>query len=94
MSFVSDLRMHVSTFAQQQSVDEAQVHVKLTLADGDEYVAQGLTINDATSQGGCAMIRGHATDASPVLCIRDTHIVKAELDTSPQEKPPIGFHAE
>ena len=92
--FLDGVVRHLQAFAAAAGTAAADVHVRLTLADGAVVVTQGLRTAGPlpSNSSGWGMIEGVGPTGAVV--VREAHVLKAEFDLAPAERRPIGLHAE
>lgn len=95
MSFFASVLELLHAFAKSYGADPADVHVQVTLADGDFIILQQLATHPPASPEDWGLISGKLTGGEPLaVVVRDTHVFKAEFRLAPAERSGIGFHAE
>lgn len=94
MSFLNDIVAHLNAYASTNQVNPAQVHVRLTFADGSGIWVRGLEVADAPTPNGWGMIVTSVSAQTQALVIREAHVIKAEFQLTPADREQIGFHTE
>ncbi|HZL37178.1 MAG TPA: hypothetical protein VFC78_17795 [Tepidisphaeraceae bacterium] len=93
-AFLADVLVHFAQFLQDNGVTANDVVVRLTLVDGSSFFVQGFKVSPPLGAQGLGMINGIGADARSALIIRESHVIKAELQIADESKGPIGFHGE
>ncbi|HSV13937.1 MAG TPA: hypothetical protein VLI90_06730 [Tepidisphaeraceae bacterium] len=92
--FLEGVIHQLGAFALAMNVQPDDIHVRLTLDDGDAVVVRAFKTVSAFAGSEWGMILGVGKNSEEALVLRESHILLAHFQLAPEGPASIGFGTE